>query len=83
MIKDRKKILFVLTCGQMALGLGLMFNPVFTGTTLDFAMRIMGLFLTILSGLWIITYRLFRFAKVKEIDKENEALEKKKDEETI
>jgi len=83
MIKDRKKILFILTCGQMVLGLGLMFNPSFSGTTLDFALRIMGLFLIILSSLWIVTYRLVRFGKIRELEKKDEFEQKKKDEETI
>lgn len=83
MIKDRKKILFILTCGQMVLGLGLMFNPSFSGTTLDFALRIMGLFLIILSSLWIVTYRLVRFGKIRELEKKDELEQKKKDEEVI
>ena len=76
---QRKKIMFLFFVGQLITGMVLLFNPI----PFDYVLRVTGLFLVIISPLWMLIFKIFRMTKPKEIDKENEALEKKKDEETI
>lgn len=62
---SRKQIMFLFFAGQLVVGLVLLFNPI----QFDVLMRVFGLFLIAISPLWLIMYRLERYAKAHDANK--------------
>src|SRR5574337_847587 len=76
---SRQKIMFMFFVGQLIVGIGLLFNPM----PFDFILRVFGMFLIVISPLWLIIFRLERIAKVRDVEKKADAKIKKHEDEPI
>lgn len=75
----RKKLMLAFFILQLGLGFIFLFNNI----PFDYALRAFGAILIALSPMWLVLFRLFRTAKIREFEKRTDTEEKKKLDEAI
>lgn len=75
----RRKLMLAFFTLQIGLGFIFLFNTM----PFDYALRVFGVILISLSPMWLVLFRLFRTAKIREVEKKTENEEKQKMDEEI